>query len=57
MPDTNYSVIAGKQNIVSNSDTAVSDDINGRLVSRVQIYTLEAAVLADSSNINVAIFR
>jgi hypothetical protein len=57
MPDTNYSVVATKQNITSNADASVADNIGGRLVNRVQIYTLEASVLADSSNINVAVFR
>jgi hypothetical protein len=57
MPDINYSVEITKQNIATNNDSSAYDLFGNRTTTSVNIQMHESAVLNDSNNVNVAIFR
>ena len=57
MPDINYSVIATKQNMTTNVDTATTDSFVTRATTSVRVVSVEGNAIADTFNFNVAIFR
>ena len=57
MSDTNYSVVATKQNTATNVSACIAEVVQSRATSSVRITTLENADLTDSNNVSVAVFR
>jgi hypothetical protein len=57
MSDTNYSVVATKQNTATNVSSGIAETTANRTTSSVRITTFENANLTDSNNVSVAVFR
>ena len=57
MSDTNYSVVATKQNTATNVSSGIAEITANRATSSVRITTFENANSTDSNNVSVAVFR
>jgi len=57
MSDTNYSVVATKQNTATNVSSGIAEITANRTTSSVRITTFENANSTDSNNVSVAVFR
>jgi hypothetical protein len=57
MSDTNYSVVATKQNTATNVSSGIAETTANRTTSSVRITTFENANLTNSNNVSVAVFR
>ena len=57
MPDANYSAIATKQNVASNVSCGLYDMLASRTTTAATWTCVEAALVQDAANINIAFFR
>jgi len=57
MADTNYCVVATKQNTATNVSSGIAEVVANRATGSARITTWENASLVDSNNLSVAIFR
>lgn len=57
LPDTNYCVVATKQNASVLNDSGIGEDFANRAVGSARVVVFENNTVTDSANISVAFFR